>query len=86
MHGPPTPVYYMPEVFDVLDGLVWPGKLRHHGVCVGKVEEVLKAIEYPSVQPVQIVYKIVLQRPAALRIDWLTSLPLQPTHSRNACH
>jgi len=86
MHCPPTPVYYMPEVFDVLDGLVRAGKARHHGVSVEKIEEMLKAIEYPCVQSVQIVYNIVRQRPAELLFDWLTSPTLQPTRSRNARH
>ena len=52
LHCPPTQVYYMPEVFDVLDGLVKAGKLRYYGVSVEKVEEALKAIEYPNVQTV----------------------------------
>jgi aryl-alcohol dehydrogenase-like predicted oxidoreductase len=45
LHCPPTEVYYMPEVFDALDGLVKAGKLRFYGVSVEKVEEALKAIE-----------------------------------------
>ncbi|CAG0944170.1 partial Aldo-keto reductase YhdN, partial [Anaerolineae bacterium] len=53
LHCPPTQVFYMPEVFGVLDDLVMQGKLRHYGVSVEKVEEALKAIEYPGVQSVQ---------------------------------
>ncbi len=63
---PPTPVYYMPEVFGVLDELQTEGKLRHYGVSVEKVEEALKAIEFPGVQSVQIIYNILRQRPADL--------------------
>ena len=48
LHCPPTEVYYMPEVFGVLDDLVKAGKLRHYGVSVEKVEEALKAIEFPE--------------------------------------
>ncbi|MGE5463700.1 MAG: aldo/keto reductase [Syntrophothermus sp.] len=66
LHCPPTEVYYMPEVFDALDGLVRSGKLRYYGVSVEKVEEALKAIEYPEVQTVQIIYNIFRQRPAEL--------------------
>jgi aryl-alcohol dehydrogenase-like predicted oxidoreductase len=66
LHCPPTEVYYMPEVFDVLDDLVRMGKLRHYGVSVEKVEEALKAIEYPGVQSVQIIYNMFRQRPAEL--------------------
>ena len=66
LHCPPTPVYYMPEVFAVLDELQQEGKLRHYGVSVEKVEEALKAIEFPGVQSVQIIYNILRQRPADL--------------------
>ena len=84
LHCPPTPVFYMPEVFGVLDDLVRAGKLRHYGVSVEKVEEALKAIEYPGVQSVQIVYNLFRQRPAELlfretlrrRVGILARLPL----------
>jgi aryl-alcohol dehydrogenase-like predicted oxidoreductase len=66
LHCPPTDVYYRPEVFAVLDDLVKAGKLRHYGVSVERVEEALKAIEYPGVQSVQIIFNIVRQRPADL--------------------
>lgn len=66
LHCPPTEVFYRPEVFGVLDDLVKQGKLRFYGVSVEKVEEALKAIEYPGVQTVQIIFNIFRQRPA----DW----------------
>ncbi len=66
LHCPPTEVYYMPETFGVLDDLVKQGKLRYYGVSVEKVEEALKAIEYPNVQSVQIIFNLFRQRPA----DW----------------
>jgi aryl-alcohol dehydrogenase-like predicted oxidoreductase len=66
LHCPPTEVYYMPEVFDILDGLVKAGKIRFYGVSVEKVEEALKAIEFPNVQSVQIIFNIFRQRPAEL--------------------
>jgi aryl-alcohol dehydrogenase-like predicted oxidoreductase len=66
LHCPPTEVYYRPEVFDALDALVAAGKIRYYGVSVEKVEEGLKAIEYPGVQSVQIIYNIFRQRPAEL--------------------
>jgi len=64
LHCPPTEVYYRPEVFGILDDLVKAGKLRHYGVSVEKVEEALKAIEYPNVQSVQIIFNLFRQRPA----------------------
>jgi len=66
LHCPPTQVYYMPETFDALDGLVKAGKLRYYGVSVEKVEEALKAIEYPNVQSVQIIFNMFRMRPAEL--------------------
>jgi len=66
MHCPPSEVYYTPEVFAVLDNLVEQGKVRHYGVSVEKVEEGLKAIEYPGVETVQIIFNIFRQRPAEL--------------------
>lgn len=66
LHCPPSEVYYMPETFGVLDDLMKAGKLRHYGVSVEKVEEALKAIEYPNVQSVQIIFNIFRQRPAEL--------------------
>jgi aryl-alcohol dehydrogenase-like predicted oxidoreductase len=66
LHCPPTEVYYLPEVFGILDGLVKAGKLRHYGVSVEKVEQALKAIEFPDVQSVQIIFNIFRQRPAEL--------------------
>jgi aryl-alcohol dehydrogenase-like predicted oxidoreductase len=66
LHCPPTEVYYMPEVFGSLDDMVKAGKLRFYGVSVEKVEEALKAIEFPQVQSVQIIFNIFRQRPAEL--------------------
>ncbi|MGC9357667.1 MAG: aldo/keto reductase [Anaerolineae bacterium] len=66
LHCPPTEVYYMPEVFGILDDLTHQGKIRHYGVSVEKVEEALKAIEYPNVKTVQIIYNIFRQRPQEL--------------------
>jgi len=66
LHCPPTEVYYMPETFGVLNDLVQAGKIRHYGVSVEKVEEALKAIEYPNVASVQIIFNIFRQRPADL--------------------
>lgn len=66
LHCPPTEVYYRPEVFETMEGLIAAGKIRHYGVSVEKAEEGLKAIEYPGVVSVQIIYNIFRQRPAGL--------------------
>jgi aryl-alcohol dehydrogenase-like predicted oxidoreductase len=69
LHCPPTQVYYMPEVFGILDDLVKQGKVKYYGVSVEKVEEALKAIEFPNVQSVQIIFNLFRQRPADLFFD-----------------
>jgi len=66
LHCPPTEVYYRPEVFEALDDLTRAGKIRHYGVSVEKVEEALKAIDYPRVQSVQIVFNMFRHRPTEL--------------------
>jgi aryl-alcohol dehydrogenase-like predicted oxidoreductase len=84
LHCPPTEVYYRPELFGILDDLIKAGKIRYYGVSVEKVEEALKAIEYPGVQSVQIIFNIFRQRPAELffneaqrrKVGILARLPL----------
>lgn len=64
LHCPPTQVYYMPEVFGILDDLVAAGKIKFYGVSVEKVEEAIKATEFPGVQSVQIIFNAFRLRPA----------------------
>jgi aryl-alcohol dehydrogenase-like predicted oxidoreductase len=69
LHCPPPAVYYIPEVFGILDDLVQAGKIRNYGVSVEKVEEALKAIEYPNVHTVQIIFNMFRHRPAELLFE-----------------
>jgi aryl-alcohol dehydrogenase-like predicted oxidoreductase len=64
LHCPPTALYDRSDVFGILDDLVQAGKIRHYGVSVEKIDEALKAIEYPNVQTVQIIFNCFRQRPA----------------------
>ncbi len=66
LHCPPTDLYYHPEVFELLDKLKAQGKIRDYGVSVERVEEALKAIEFPGVVSVQIIFNIFRQRPIEL--------------------
>jgi aryl-alcohol dehydrogenase-like predicted oxidoreductase len=66
LHCPPTAVYYRPEVFGVLDDLTKAGKIQNYGVSVATVEEGIKAIEYPNVKSVQIIFNMFRLRPAEL--------------------
>jgi aryl-alcohol dehydrogenase-like predicted oxidoreductase len=66
LHCPPTDLYYHPEVFEDLEKMVEEGRIANYGVSVERVEEALKAIEYPNVATVQIIFNAFRQRPAAL--------------------
>jgi aryl-alcohol dehydrogenase-like predicted oxidoreductase len=66
LHCPPTEALYRPELFVAMDDLVKAGKIEAYGVSVEKVEEALKAIEFPNVASIQIIYNIFRQRPADL--------------------
>lgn len=69
LHCPPTDLYYQPEAFGILDDLKREGKLRDYGVSVERVEEAIKAIEYPGVVSIQIIYNIFRQRPHELLFE-----------------
>lgn len=64
LHTLPTDIYYRPEIFAAMDGFVDDGRIASYGVSVERVEEGLKAIEYPNVSTVQIIFNIFRQRPA----------------------
>ena len=64
LHCPPGEVYDNPEVFAALDDLVKEGKLKYYGVSVERVEEAMKAIKYPNVQSVQIIFNMFRLKPA----------------------
>ena len=66
LHCPPTDLYYHPEVFEDLDAMVGEGRIAAYGVSVERVEEALKAIEYPNVATVQIIFNAFRQRPAGV--------------------
>jgi aryl-alcohol dehydrogenase-like predicted oxidoreductase len=69
LHCPPTDLYYHAEVFGYLDDLVKAGKIASYGVSVERVEEALKAIEYPGVVSIQIIFNIFRLRPADVFFD-----------------
>ena len=69
LHCPSTDLYHHPEAFGILDDLVAAGKIRHYGVSVERVEEALKAIEYPNVKTVQIIFNCFRLRPAEVLFE-----------------
>lgn len=66
LHCLPWETYYTPSVFEACDRLVSEGLVRAYGVSVERVEEGLKAIEYPGVATVQIIFNAFRQRPSEL--------------------
>ena len=66
LHCPPTEVYYRDEIFTEFDKLKQEGKIANLGVSVQKVEEALKAIEFPNVCTVQIIFNMFRHRPSEL--------------------
>lgn len=66
LHCPPTEALYRPEIFGLFDDLKREGKIRNLGVSVEKVEEAIKAIEYPNVTTIQIIFNMFRHRPAEL--------------------
>ena len=70
LHCPPTQVYYRPEIFETFDRLKEQGKIQNLGVSVEKVEEASKAIAFPNVTTVQIIFNMFRLRP----LDWFFDL------------
>jgi aryl-alcohol dehydrogenase-like predicted oxidoreductase len=64
LHCPHPAVYERPDVFGILDDLQTAGKIRHYGVSVETVAEAQKAIHYPNVQTVQIIFNMFRMKPA----------------------
>lgn len=64
LHCPPPEVYDDGSVFAALDELKQKGKIANYGVSVETVEEALKAIKYPNVSTVQIIFNMFRLKPA----------------------
>jgi aryl-alcohol dehydrogenase-like predicted oxidoreductase len=84
LHCPPPAVYDSAEVFGILDDLVKAGKLKFYGVSVETVAEATRAIQWPGVQSVQIIFNLFRPKPAerffaaaaARRVGILARVPL----------
>jgi aryl-alcohol dehydrogenase-like predicted oxidoreductase len=69
LHCPHPAVYDRPDVFGILDEMTAAGKIRHYGVSVETVEEARKAIRYPNVKTVQIIFNMFRLKPADCFFD-----------------
>ncbi len=63
LHCPPTDAYNEPRIFDIMDQLVLEGKIKHYGVSVEKIEEAMKAMEYPGVEAIEIIFNMFRLKP-----------------------
>jgi aryl-alcohol dehydrogenase-like predicted oxidoreductase len=66
LHCPSTDTYDHPEVFARMDKMVTAGKIKNYGVSVERIDEAMKAIDYPNVISVQIIFNAFRQRPAEM--------------------
>jgi len=66
LHCPPTDVYYQPEVFEFMDKFKEQGLIKHYGVSVERIEEGLKAMNYPGVEAIEIIFNMFRLRPTEL--------------------
>lgn len=64
LHCPPSEIYDRPEYFELFERLRQQGKIRNLGVSVERVEEARKAIAYPNVATVQIIFNMFRLKPA----------------------
>ena len=84
LHCPLPEIYDQPEVFGVLDDLKAQGKIRHYGVSVEKLAEAQKAITYPNLATVQLIFNMFRLKPAeeffaaaqAARVGIIARVPL----------
>lgn len=66
LHCPPTETYYDTQTIEAMDRLVEEGYVLNYGVSVEKVEEAIKALEFPNVSTIQIIFNTFRQRPSDL--------------------
>lgn len=64
LHCPPTDLYDDPYVFNLMDDFKKQGKIKHYGVSIEKIEEGLKAMQYPGVEAIEVIFNMFRLRPS----------------------
>lgn len=64
LHCPPTDLYDQKDVFSYMDEFKKQGKIKHYGVSIEKIEEGIKAMEYPGVEAIEVIFNMFRLRPA----------------------
>jgi aryl-alcohol dehydrogenase-like predicted oxidoreductase len=63
LHCPPSLVYGRDEVFALFEELIQQGKVAALGVSIEKVEEGIRAMNYPVVSSIQVIVNLFRQKP-----------------------
>lgn len=63
LHCPPNVAYDEPRIFKMMDQFVLEKKIKHYGVSVEKIEEALRAMEYPGVEAIEIIFNMFRLKP-----------------------
>ena len=64
LHCPPPATYERPEIFALFDELKQEGKVLNLGVSVETLDQAFKAMQYPNVCTIQIIFNMFRMRPA----------------------
>lgn len=64
LHCPPTDLYSQKEIFSYMDDFKKQGKIKHYGVSIEKIEEGIKAMDYPGVEAIEVIFNMFRLRPA----------------------
>ena len=64
LHCPPSEIISRKDTYEKMDELVQKGKVAHYGVSVHKISDAMKAIQFPNVKSIQLVFNIFRQKPA----------------------
>lgn len=63
LHCPPTDVFYRDEVFQWMDEFKERKLIKHYGVSIEKVEEGLKALDYPGCEAIEVIFNMFRLKP-----------------------
>jgi aryl-alcohol dehydrogenase-like predicted oxidoreductase len=63
LHCPPSDLYDVPEVFEMMDQFKEEGKIKHYGVSVERIDEAMKALDYDGVEAIEIIFNMFRLRP-----------------------
>lgn len=69
LHCPPSSVYDRDEVFRLFEDLIQQGKVAALGVSIEKVDEGIRAMDYPVVSSIQVIVNLFRQKPVEELFD-----------------